>query len=381
MMKKEVPSLAMGCGIGFEKPGRRFIMNYIGVDYHKHYSHVTVVDDQGSVLRSGRVTNEENDLEEFLGGLDGPSHAVVEASRTWGVMYDLLEAIDGIASVTLAHPYKVRAIASAKIKTDAIDAGTLAQLLRANLIPAAYAPTKEARSLREMVRQRIFLVRLRTRVKNRIHTVLDRNHLAVPAVADLFGKRGTHYLQGVQLKGVDGEILRECLALMEQLNGLVRTTEKELGELLGNDPRMQLLLSIPGIGNILAATVALEIDTIGRFSSPGKLAAYCGLVPSTFSSGGKTFHGRLLRHCNRWLKWAFIEAAWAALRSSPYCRSFYERIKRRKGAPTAAAALARRLAEITWHVLTERRPYEERPYQLRHVHVRKVPASAALITV
>jgi transposase len=296
-------------------------------------------------------------------------------------MYDLLDELESISSVTLAHPYKVRAIASAKIKTDAIDAGTLAQLLRANLIPAAYAPTKEARSLRDMVRQRIFLVRLRTRIKNRIHTVLDRNHLAVPAVTDLFGKKGMNYLQGVELGGIEGEILRECMTLMEQLNSLIHTTEKELTRLLGDDPRMQLLVGIPGIGKILAATITLEIDTIGRFPSAAKLAAYAGLVPSTFSSGGKTFHGRLLRHCNRWLKWAFVEAAWVSVRSSPYCRSFYERIKRRKGAPTAAAALARRLSEITWHVLSENRPYQERPCQIRQFRVHQVPASAALITV
>ena len=246
-------------------------MNYVGVDYHKRYSHITVVDNQGSVLRSGRVNNELRDLEEFLGGLEGPSRAVVEASRTWGVMYDLLDELESISSVTLAHPYKVRAIASAKIKTDAIDAGTLAQLLRADLIPAAYAPSKEARTLREMVRQRIFLVRLRTRIKNRIHTVLDRNRLAVPAVTDLFGKKGMNYLQGVELGGIENEILRECMSLMEQLNNLIHTTEKELARLLGDDPRMQLLLGIPGIGKILAATITLEIDTIARFPSAGDL--------------------------------------------------------------------------------------------------------------
>ena len=126
-------------------------MNYVGVDYHKRYSHITVVDDQERVLRCGKVNNELRDLEEFMGGLDGSRQAVVEASRTWGVMHDLLDELESISSVTLAHPYKVRAIASAKIKTDAIHAGTPAQLLRANLIPAAHASTKEARSLREMV--------------------------------------------------------------------------------------------------------------------------------------------------------------------------------------------------------------------------------------
>lgn len=340
-------------------------MNYVGIDYHKKYSHVTAVNEEGQVIDSKRLDNEVTLFREFFQSLGDKSQTVVEASRTWGVMYDLLESLDEVESVTLAHPLKVRAIAEAKIKTDKIDAETLAQLLRVNLIPAAYIPGKETRTLKEMIRQRVFLVRMRTRLKNRLHVLLDRLHIPLPAVSDLFGQRGIRYLKDLQLAGVDHEILQEDMELLEVFNRLIKEAEKQMGSLTSEDPRVQLLRTIPGLGPILASVVAMEIDTVERFKNPSKLASYVGLVPSTYSSGGKTWHGRLLPWCNKWLRWAFVEAAWVSIRNSAYCRNYFERIKKRKGAHTAAIALARRLSEIVWHVLTEKRRYEERPSRTR----------------
>lgn len=335
-------------------------MNYIGVDYHKKYSHVTAVNQEGEVIESRRLDNEAEIFQEFLREVGGRSQVVVEASRTWGVIYDLLEEMNEVESVTLAHPLKVRAIAEAKVKTDKIDSETLAQLLRADLIPAAYIPTKETRISKEMLRQRMFLVKLKTRVKNRIHVFLDRLHIQGPQGTDLFGKKGIQYLTELKLSGVDQEILREDLKLLDVLNKLVGEAEKEIGQILSNDQRVQLLDTIPGLGPILAAVIALEIDNIERFASPKKLASYAGLVPSTYSSGGKTYHGHLTPMSNKWLKWALVEGAWSSIRTSSYCRAFYERVKKRKGSNTAAVALGRRLAEIVWHVLREKRVYEER---------------------
>lgn len=336
-------------------------MYYTGIDYHKRYSVVTALNSEGQVIQSQRLENDRQSFEAFFTDLDGPSHAVLEASRTWGVLYDLLETLPQVTSVTLAHPQKVRAIAEAKIKTDKIDSETLAQLLRANLIPAAYIPGKQTRASKEMVRQRIFLVRTRTRLKNRIHVLLDRLHCPMPAVTDLFGKRGMAYLRGLPLDGVDAELLREDLDLLSVLNRLIREAEGEIGRWLKDDPRVRWLLTVPGLGPILAAVIALEIDRIERFRHPAKLAAYSGLVPSTYSSGGRTYHGHLLPMTNKWLRWALVEAAWIAIRQSAYCRRFFEERKRRKGPHTAAIALARRLSEIIWNVLTEQRPYVERP--------------------
>lgn len=353
-------------------------MNYVGVDYHKRYSYVTAIDEAGRMTGARRVDNTVGDFRSFFETLDGPIAAVVEASRTWGVMYDLLEGLDGMESVTLAHPQKVRAIAAAKIKTDKIDAETLAQLLRVNLIPAAHIPGRETRAFKEMIRQRVFLVRLRTRLKNRIHVLLDRRRIPGPSVSDLFGKRGTDYLRQLKLSGVDGEILRENLHLLETLNQLIKEAERDIQRLIGDDPRVTVLRTVPGLGPTLAAVVAMEIDDIRRFATAAKLASYAGLVPSTYGSGGKVYHGRLLPMRNKWLRWAFVEAAWVAMRSSPYCKTFFEVRKRNKGPHTAAIALARRLSEIVWHVLTDGRAYEERPVPARRTRMKKRATPAAL---
>ena len=354
-------------------------MNYVGIDYHKKYSVVTAVDDKGQVIRTTRLDNQHEPFQAFFSSLDGPSETVLEATRTWGVLYDLLEEIDGVESVTLAHSLKVRAIAEAKIKTDTIDSHTLAQLLRVDLIPAAYIPGKETRSFKEMIRQRVFLVRMRTRLKNRIHVLLDRRHVPPPPVTEMFGKGGTAYLKKLKLSGVDGEILRENLVLLKTFDTLIAEAELELKHLLGNDPRVTLLRSIPGFGPILSAIVALEIDNITRFSAAPKLAAYAGLVPSTYASGGKVFHGHLLHMSNKWLRWSFIEAAWVAMRTSPYCRAYYECRKRHKGPHVAIIALARRLSEIVWHILNEERVYEERSFKIYKKTPSKETSPAALI--
>lgn len=353
-------------------------MNYVGIDYHKKYSVVTAVDEKGHVIRTSRLDNRSEPFQAFFSSLDGPSEAVLEATRTWGVLYDLLEEIDGVDSVTLAHSLKVRAIAEAKIKTDTIDSHTLAQLLRVDLIPAAYIPGKETRSFKEMIRQRIFLVRMRTRLKNRIHVLLDRRHVTLPPVTDMFGKGGTAYLKKLSLSGVDGEILRENLELLKAFDTLITEAEREIKHLMGNDPRVTLLRSIPGLGPILAVVVALEIDNIARFGAAPKLAAYAGLVPSTYASGGKVFHGHLLHMSNKWLRWAFVEAAWVAMRTSPYCRAYFESRKRHKGPHVAIIALARRLSEIVWHILNEKRAYEERPVKIYKKTPSKEISPAAL---
>jgi len=203
----------------------------------------------------------------------------------------------------------VRAIAAAQVKTDSIDAHTPAQPLRSNLIPRAYVPGIETRRLRQSVRQRLFLVRVRTMVKNRIHALLDRYHVPPPAVSDLFGKRGRDYLPKVELPGGAQELLRQDLALLEAISREVRDTENWLAKATREDRRVRLLRSVPGLGELPAAVVALEIDRIERFASPAKLAAYAGLVPTTYSSGGHTFHGKLMPRSNKWLRWALAEAA------------------------------------------------------------------------
>jgi hypothetical protein len=129
-------------------------MLYVGIDYHKRYSQVNAIDEQGPQRAASRLPNDPRALATFFRALGEPCQAVLEAGWNWGLMYDWLEQLDSVTEIQLAHPYRTRAIAAAQVKTDAIDARTLAQLLRAGLIPRAHIPSADTRQLRELVRQR-----------------------------------------------------------------------------------------------------------------------------------------------------------------------------------------------------------------------------------
>lgn len=331
---------------------------YIGLDHHKRWTQIAAVNCDGELLREGRVSNDRRSLAEFFKELPKPWKGVVEAGPTWGWIYDTLEAMD--VEMIVAHPLKVRAIAEAKIKTDEIDARMLAQLLRGNLIPNVYVPTAAVRTQKMLWRERIWLVRMTTRLKNRIQRLLAHHHVPVPELSDLFGKAGREFLGNVKLPQSGRRILDAELKLLESYREQIKDVHRWASEASMNHPAKVYLESLPGFGKVFAPIVALEIDNIERFANPEKLASYCGLVPSLYSSGGRSWQGGIGREGNHWLKWAFIEAAWAAIRSSSYFRLYYQRLCKRKTAQVAIVACARRLSEIAFHLLKQRRLYEER---------------------
>jgi len=331
-------------------------MRYVGMDYHKKYSQVTVMDEGGEILSRDKLPNEPADIQRYFEEWE-PCEVALEACRNWSTMYDWLEG--RVQKVHLAHTTKVKAIASARIKTDKIDSEVLAHLLRSNLLPCAHIPSKEARQRKQVLRQRMFFVGLRTMAKNRIHDIMDRNHINTEQFTDLFGKRGMEYLRQLKLCEHEDKLLKEEMGLLEQLNEHISKTEEFIDEIGRSEPRLELVKSIPGIGNFLGLLILSEIDTIERFGSSEKLASYAGLVPSTYASGGKVWHGRITKQGNRYLRWAMVEAVWPAIRSSGYVRSYYERIKTRSGVNHAKVATARKLLSLVYVVLKEKREYQE----------------------
>lgn len=333
---------------------------YISVDFHRKGSYVAVMDEQGRSVSEGRIANSKAALASFLSRAecDGSSAAVLEAGRNWTVMYDWLEEL--AEEVHLAHPLKVKAIAEAKIKTDKIDARTLAHLLRSDLLPEAYVASPEARKVRNVLRQRMFFVRIRTMVKNRVAGLLDRypEPSQQRPCNDLFCQKGLRWLREISLKEVDRKLLDEDLELFEALEERISQTESLVDELARGDWRVKLLVTIPGIGNFFGVLIAYEVDEISRFASEKKFFSYIGIIPSTFSSGGRTFHGRITKQGNKYLRWAFIEAVWPAIRTDPELRTYYERTKATKGPNPAKVATARRLATIVYRVLSQKRLYE-----------------------
>ncbi len=339
-------------------------MHYVGIDYHKRYSFVSVLNEEGQLTLERRVDHRQPEaFEAVVRELKGQCQVVYEVTSNWGWLYDILERIKGVESIRLAHPYQTRIIAAAQIKTDKIDARKLAMLLRADLIPCAHVPTRRTRERKEVLRQRVFWVKQRTRLRNRVHRIISRQHrLAMPQVTDLFGKKGMEALSKAQLPEPDSMLLHQNLQMLQSVGAQIKEAEKKIDADGLLDGSVELLQSIPGIGLILGNVIATEIDDISRFIDPSKLSAYAGLVPSTSSSGDKTFHGPMLRQCNKWLKWAFIEAAWVAVGCSPYFGGFYRsHVARGKKKNVAISIVAHRMCQIAFRLLKEKRLYEERP--------------------
>lgn len=204
---------------------------------------------------------------------------------------------------------------------------------------------------------------MRTRVRNRIHALLGRQEgLALPQASDPFSVKSVRAMERLELGEPDGRLLRDLLELHAHLNERIKAQEKEIRAAVASDPRARLLSTVPGFGAILASVAAAEIDDVGRFRCADKLCAYAGLVPGTRASGGKIYEGRLLRECNKWLRWAFVEAAWVAVGCSGYFGQIYRAARARgKRAQTSILIVAHRMCQIAWRILREERGYEPAP--------------------
>lgn len=222
--------------------------------------------------------------------------------------------------MTLANPYKTRIIA--KVKTDKIDARWLAVLHRGGLVAESHASSAESRHLKELLRQRCFFVRQRTAIRNRLHVLPGtQRNLEMPQVSDLFGRKGMEALRKLRLDQPHRQLIpQQDLGLLVEIQARIKEDEDH-----------RLLLTVPGIGPILGAMVLSELDGIGRFPSAKKLLGYAGLAPTTSSSGGRTHHGRMIRSCNKWLKRAFVEAAWVAVGCNPCFGGIYRKARQSSG--------------------------------------------------
>jgi transposase len=343
-------------------------MNYVGIDYHKAYSVLVTLNERGQLLNQARIAgNVPVAFAQYFQTMDGPAKVVLEGCRNWGYLYDLLHELPPIQEVQLANAYKVRVIAEAQVKTDKIDARALANLLRGDLIPRLHVPSPKNRCWKNVLRQRVFWVRQRTMIRNRVHILVDRQRgLSLPVCRDLFGKRGMDWLRQLSLAEPDATLLRQDLSVMERLNEQLKELDRWVANENRNDAMATTLQSLPGVGAFFAAVLASEIDTVDRFVSSAKLCAYAGLSPTTSASGGKCYQGKLFSQCNRWIRWALIEASWVAIQCSSYFGQLYRLHKARgKRSNQAIVIVARRLCEIAWHMLKENRPYEERPVSLK----------------
>jgi len=283
--------------------------------------------------------------------------ATIESMNGARFVHDSLEFAGW--EVLIADAQRVRGLAPLAAKTDKIDARVLAELTRRALVPEVWLPMPEVRAERERARFRLHLVRHRSALKNRIHATLIAFGHSRP-MADLFGVAGRELLDSLQLPEPWQANLRASLELTDDLTARVDALELELKHLGAHHPSMSLLMTVPGIGWVLAYTIGSEIGDIARFAGPKKLAGYTGLCPLVHQSGSKDRRGPLAKNGPTYLRWALIEAATHAARDTRYVER-YERMKQRlgrqRGAKVARVDLARQLAETIWHVLTKNEPF------------------------
>jgi transposase len=337
-------------------------MYYTGIDYHKRYSVACTLDAQGRKIREARINaNAPEAFAAYFKALDKPTKVTIEACWNWGVLHDLLETLRNVDEVILSNPAKNRIIAESMHKNDRFDAHALATLLRGDFISRVHVPCREVRAKKDLVRQRLWLSRMRTMVRNRIHNIVDRHPLIErPAVKDVFCNQGVNWLRRVKLPGDERLLLDGNMELHTTLHSQIKAMEKRILEANIDNDKVRRIQTLPGIGATLAPLIALEIDQPERFPSADKFCAYAGLVPTTHASGGKISHGGLLPFCNKWLRWAFVEGAWVAIGCSDYFGTFYKRHRARgKGANNAITITARRMAQIAWKMLREGRDYSE----------------------
>ena len=330
---------------------------YIGVDLHKKYSYVTRMTDDGEVNTQERVEHEPESLAKFVKSLNRNDNVAVEATGNWYYFYELLES--KTPNISLAHPLKTRIIAEARVKTDKIDSRILAHLLRANLLPEAYIPSRETRDLRELLRYRASLVKLRTQLKNKIHSILSKNGTLCP-FSDLFGKSGLEFLQKIELRPCYRQAVDGYLRVARQLDTLLQEVSNEMGKETEVNKQAQLLMSIPGIGVYSALLILSEIGDISRFPDEKHLVSYAGLAPRVYSSGGRTYHGHITKQGSRWLRWILIEASQHGIRSSLRFRQLYQRVCKKHGKNTARIAVARMMLCSIYHMLIKGEPFKDK---------------------
>lgn len=332
-------------------------MLYAGLDLSRRRLEVHVLDGGGETLSRVAVHPDADGLRSLAERFTGPVSAAVESMNGARFVHDELERHGW--DVSIADAAKAKALAPLAAKTDRIDARVLALLCWHDLVPAIWLPDPGTRAERERSRYRLYLVRHRTSIKNRVHATLITFGHTVPA-SDLFGVRGRERLAALELPDPWATTLERSLARLDTLEAEIRGCETELARLGADHPYIPLLRTVPGIGPILAYTIASEIGDIGRFASAKQLVGYTGLCPRVYQSGEVDRRGSLAKTGPKYLRWALIEAALHASQHPRYRRK-YERTKRRlgkqRGSQIARVELARELATAIWYMLTRQEPF------------------------
>jgi transposase len=344
-------------------------MLHAGLDLSRKKLDVCLLSGEGEHLDQLAVPPDVDSLRRLARRIDEvhaePVRAVVESMTGARIVHDTLEA-EGW-EVEIADAQKVKGLAPLACKTDKIDSLVLATLSQHRLVPAIWLPDPQIREERELARFRLHLVKHRSMLKHRIHSTLINFGRPCP-VTDLFGVEGRRLLARLEVPEPWRSNVSASVWLIDELERQIDEINRRLRAERADHPYVPLLLSVPGIGWVLAFTIAAEIGEISRFASPEKLTGYTGLCPRVVQSGESDRRGPLSKHGPTYLRWALIEATMHALRHPAYAER-YQRTKRRlgkqRGAKVAQVDVARRLAHAIWHMLTRNEKFAPRGAALR----------------
>jgi transposase len=323
---------------------------WVGIDLHRSRSHVAVLDDRGSELLSHRVVNDPQTFLELLAEIDGESKIALEATYGWEWLADVLQ--DAGYELHLAHPLRTKAIASARVKTDAVDARTLAHLLRADLLPEAYIAPRELRELRDLLRHRLALTRMRSALKNRAGAILAKQGVQRP-FSDMFGPGGLRFLDTLELAESPRRRLDSTLCLIADFTREIDHTTREIEARAKQDPYVEVLCQIRGVGRYIAMLVIAEVGDVSRFRTARQLCSWAGMTPTVRSSDQRTRLGHISHQGSPALRWALVEAAQHAARGGGPLRQAFERIAKRRGRQVAKVAVARKILTLCFYGLRD----------------------------
>ena len=327
---------------------------YIGVDLHKKTCYITVMNANGKIRIQREISTNTDKVSKFFKRYpDVP--VAVESTMNWIPFYENLESLG--CKVLLSNPLQTKAIAHARIKNDKVDSRILADLLRTNLLPCAYIQPRKIRDLKELVRERSSFVQMRTKIKNKIHSVLFKTNTK-HSFTNLYGKAGMKWLAELDLRDIYRQELNRYIKTLEHLNEQV----DKISEIIENTAKLdfdcKLLMTIPGISFYSALMIKSEIGDIKRFKSAAKLCSYAGLIPSTYASAGKIRTGRITKRGSKWLRRTLIDAVTSGSKNHNRIGAFYKKLKKSKGTGKAKVAAARKLCSVIFAILTDQAPFQ-----------------------
>jgi transposase len=334
-------------------------MLHAGLDLSRKRLDVCLIGDDGEVLGQLVAPPDADGLRRLVErvGPQGRIRGVIESMTGARFVRDTLEELGW--EVLVADAQKVKGVAPLACKTDRIDAQVLAVLSHRDLVPAIWLPDPRVRAEREQARFRLHLVKHRSMLKHRIHaTLLTFGHPC--PVSDLFGVAGRELLDRLAIPQPWRGTVDASLALIDDLERQIDEVNRGLRASGADHPYTRLLLTVPGIGWVLAFTIAAEIGDIHRFPTAKKLCGYTGLCPRVNQSGDKDRRGPLSKHGPKYLRWAMLEATMHALRHPAYAERYQttkRRLGKQRGARVAQIDIARRLTEAIWHMLTRNQPF------------------------